>query len=69
MLHVYAYCIYCIKDNSPFHTETLHYLHSGGSPDLTPLAASEKFTQRQMRRIGAGSLHPNGTVNGATDCY
>ena len=34
---------------------------------ISPLAASETFTQRRRRRIGAGSLHANGSVNGASD--
>ena len=33
---------------------------------IPPLATSETFTQRRMRRIGAGSLHSKGSVNGAT---
>ena len=34
--------------------------------EISPLASSETFTQRRRRRIGAGSLHPNGSVNGAS---
>ena len=30
-----------------------------------PIAASETLTKRRRRRIGAGSLQPNGNVNGA----
>ena len=34
--------------------------------EISPLAASENFTQRRRRRIGAGSPYSNDTVNGAT---
>ena len=34
--------------------------------EISPLTASESFTQRRRRSIGAGSLHANGSVNGAT---
>ena len=33
--------------------------------EISPLAASETFTQRRRRRIGTGSPHPNSSVNGA----
>ena len=36
--------------------------------EISPLAASETFTQRRRRRTGAGSLHANASVNGATEC-
>ena len=34
---------------------------------ISPLAASETFTQRMMQNIGAGSPHANSSVNGAAD--
>ena len=34
---------------------------------ISPLVASETFTQRRIRRIGLGSQHVNGSVNLATD--
>ena len=34
---------------------------------ISPLSASETFTQRRVRRISAGSPHANGSVNAA--CY
>ena len=34
--------------------------------EISSLAASETFTQRRRRRIGARSPHANGSVNGAT---
>ena len=36
---------------------------------ILPLAASETFTQRRMQRIGAGSPHSKGSVNGATEWH
>ena len=33
--------------------------------EISPLAASETFTQRRMRRIAEGSPHANGSVKGA----
>ena len=35
--------------------------------EISPLAASETFTQRRRQRIGAESPHANSSVNGATD--
>ena len=36
--------------------------------EISPLAASETFTQRRVRRIDAGSWHSMGSVNGASVC-
>ena len=33
--------------------------------EISSLAVSETFTQRWRQRVGAGSLHANGSVNGA----
>ena len=33
--------------------------------EISPLSTSETFTQRRVRRIGAGSPHANGSVTGA----
>ncbi|XP_036947969.1 transient receptor potential cation channel subfamily M member 7-like isoform X1 [Acanthopagrus latus] len=35
--------------------------------EISPLSTSETFTQRRVRRIGAGSPHANGSVTGARD--
>ena len=35
--------------------------------EISLLSASETFTQRRLRRIGAGSLHAKSSVNGASD--
>ena len=35
--------------------------------EISPLAASETFTQRRRQRIGAGSPHPNSSENGAIE--
>ena len=35
--------------------------------EISPLTASETFTQRRMRRIGAGSPHAHSSVNGASE--
>ena len=37
--------------------------------DISPLTASETFTQRRRQRTGAGSPHSNGSVNGARIRY
>ena len=35
--------------------------------EITRLSISESFTQRRVRRIGAGSPHANSSVNGVND--
>ena len=35
--------------------------------EISPLSASETFTQRGVRRIGAGSPHANGSVKETTE--
>ena len=34
--------------------------------EISPLSASETFTQRRVQRIGTGSPHANGSVNRAS---
>ena len=67
-LHPVLICIWVHLQFSPLKRDVVAAAALGLGPGLGPFAVcstSETFTQRRIRRIGAGSPHSNGSVNGA----